>query len=585
MRKSIVLICVYFGEFPYYFSLFKKSAKYNKDINWIIFTDVEETHEEGNIKFINFNLGMFNKLATEKMNLNINLSNSYKLCDFKLAYGKIFEDYVADYDFCGHCDLDVIWGDIRKFIPNELMYRNDLITTDSRYISGVFSIYKNKERFKNIYKNLNDDYEKLIHSEDYEGLDEVSFDIVLKKYPKLRIFNGHKCGGGTICLQRYGKNRTPARWDNGKVIVESYLKDYPGQKSFCGFGAETMLFHIREKLHWHYVDLETGYIDTYKKASNKGMDLFFKLKELKDFNLSTDATYTGDFPAQFSPANAEKMDKLLLIHTAVGGRHMCHRNYFHWTTEVMPHLLNAIEQARDERCKIAFYTIGKTVKSLYFLKEKDYGVKHIKQFIESIGIEDRILPLEEGHNYKIKEILIYENFRYVGGKIWSANEKIKSIRDFVLSKLPKDFLKYKRIYAARNITSTSWRTVSEEAESIILSKGFKKLHMEDYSVFEQAAMFNYADVIVSPHGAQLANLIYCKDGAKIIEISNGYNYKCFPRLAEKTVDVNINYTYAPEEGIVFEGSDTKFKKNKGEKIYPCLKKIEELLNDCDILKV
>ena len=54
--KSIVLVSVYFGELPYYFSLFKESANYNKDVNWIIFTDVEETHEEENIKFINFTL-------------------------------------------------------------------------------------------------------------------------------------------------------------------------------------------------------------------------------------------------------------------------------------------------------------------------------------------------------------------------------------------------------------------------------------------------------------------------------------------------------------------------------------------------
>ena len=135
--KSIVLVSVYFGELPYYLSLFKESANYNKDVNWIIFTDVEETHEEENIKFINFTLKEFNKLASQKMALDINIQKPYKLCDFKPAYGKIFEDYLEAYDFWGHCDLDIIWGDIRKFIPEKVLEENDIILiTGSLYLAG-----------------------------------------------------------------------------------------------------------------------------------------------------------------------------------------------------------------------------------------------------------------------------------------------------------------------------------------------------------------------------------------------------------------------------------------------------------------
>ena len=36
---KVVLITMYFGKLPNYFSLFLKSCEKNKDFNWLIFTD------------------------------------------------------------------------------------------------------------------------------------------------------------------------------------------------------------------------------------------------------------------------------------------------------------------------------------------------------------------------------------------------------------------------------------------------------------------------------------------------------------------------------------------------------------------
>ena len=50
---------------------------------------------------------------------NINwggVNSPYKLCDYKPVYGLIFDEDLQDYDFWGHCDVDLIFGDIRKFI-------------------------------------------------------------------------------------------------------------------------------------------------------------------------------------------------------------------------------------------------------------------------------------------------------------------------------------------------------------------------------------------------------------------------------------------------------------------------------------
>jgi hypothetical protein len=533
--KSIVLISVYFGKFPYYFSLFKKSAKANKDVDFVIFADEEEEFEEDNIKVIKLNSKQFAELASEKLGLPINPPKPYKLCDFKPAYGKIFEDYFKEYDFWGHSDIDLIWGDIRKFIPDEILEENDIVSANPVYLSGVFSIYKNTERLKNIYKNFRENYDTLIRAKEYEQLDEVDYSIINERIPNLKIFTQHRCGGGKLDLQRHGKDREGgAHWEKGKMIVESYLTDYPGQKVFCGFGAETMFFHVREKAHWHHVDVGKARIDTLRRDSHRCRtnskcsheELFFTLSNHNNFKIN-----------QSSPGPSKNLDKLILIHSILRGSSPDQaagkriHNYFHWLKDCMPHLLNALEKTKDETCKIALFSCSKESGQIHYLNQKDFETKFIKQYIDLLGIEERILPIERLENYEIESAIIYENFHRIQGVKRTPDENIKNIRDFSLGMKDKDFPVYKKIYAARK----GLRTISEESESMILSHGFEKLYMEDFSVLEQATIFNNADVIVSPHGAQLANLIFCKDQSRIIELSNGYNYPCFPDTAIKVM--------------------------------------------------
>ena len=44
----------------------------------------------------------------------ISLERPYKLCDYKPSYGEVFKDELAGYDFWGNCDIDLVWGNIKK---------------------------------------------------------------------------------------------------------------------------------------------------------------------------------------------------------------------------------------------------------------------------------------------------------------------------------------------------------------------------------------------------------------------------------------------------------------------------------------
>ncbi len=152
---KIIIIVPYFGKTPGWIDYFIKSCSYNPEINWLLFSDIIiKSWLPKNVHLEKADIEDFNKLATSKLNLPINIINLYKLCDFKPAFGHIFYDYIRDFDFWGYCDLDLIFGKISNFIK-EFHFKNfDIITTRKEYMAGHFTLYKNNFNTNQLYMNI-----------------------------------------------------------------------------------------------------------------------------------------------------------------------------------------------------------------------------------------------------------------------------------------------------------------------------------------------------------------------------------------------------------------------------------------------
>lgn len=128
MTKKVALLICYFGKFPWYSHYFLHSCKYNPDIDFYLISDnVPFSTLPSNVFFIRRTIKDIEKIALKKLGFKININNSYKLCDFKPTYGFLFSELIKAYDFWGCGDIDVIFGDIRKFITNELLNNYDTI--------------------------------------------------------------------------------------------------------------------------------------------------------------------------------------------------------------------------------------------------------------------------------------------------------------------------------------------------------------------------------------------------------------------------------------------------------------------------
>ena len=117
MMIKIAVIIPYFGKFPNYFELFLKSCKMNPTIDWIIFTDSKENyHYPANVRRIETTFEELKSRFQKKFDFKIALDSPYKLCDYKVMTGYLFEDYLEGYDYWGYSDVDMLFGDIRKFL-------------------------------------------------------------------------------------------------------------------------------------------------------------------------------------------------------------------------------------------------------------------------------------------------------------------------------------------------------------------------------------------------------------------------------------------------------------------------------------
>lgn len=145
--NRIAFVVPYFGQFRNYYKFWMRSCYYNPSIDWLVFTDCKVELPPPNVKIILTTLQELRKRIKALYDFPITLDKPYKLCDYKPAYGEIFEQELKGYDFWGYCDEDLIWGNIRNFITEEILDKYDKIGS-----YGHCCLLRNNERMRTLYR-------------------------------------------------------------------------------------------------------------------------------------------------------------------------------------------------------------------------------------------------------------------------------------------------------------------------------------------------------------------------------------------------------------------------------------------------
>lgn len=171
MKKDISIIICYFGMFPKWMPFFINSCLHNQSISFVLFTDQMASEQINNIKIVGFTLRDFCALASNKLHLALSFNTSYKICDFRPAFGRIFEDYLSESKYWGYCDIDILFGNIRKFVGPLVEENFDIISSRREYLSGSFSLFKNSDKVNTLFQKSTD-YQSVFLSEDNRVFDE-----------------------------------------------------------------------------------------------------------------------------------------------------------------------------------------------------------------------------------------------------------------------------------------------------------------------------------------------------------------------------------------------------------------------------
>ena len=126
------MICPYFGDMPEWISNFKLPEGYEM---------ILDLHLEG-----------FKGRVKEKLGIDYpGLPGTGKVWDYRGSLGYLYEEEIKGYDYWGHCDFDVVFGDMNKWLPDKLLCNFDVFSGHDTYVNGCFSLYKNTKEVRELF--------------------------------------------------------------------------------------------------------------------------------------------------------------------------------------------------------------------------------------------------------------------------------------------------------------------------------------------------------------------------------------------------------------------------------------------------
>lgn len=149
--RTIAFLLPFFGKLNTtgYFPLFLRCCAQNPTVDFLFFTDDPTPYAwPDNVKVFPMTLDGVRERLQAVVPFPITLHTPMDLCSFRPAYGEAFAAELAGYDFWGHLDTDLIFGDLRAFLPEERLARYDKL-----YSHGHLTLYRNTPEVNTLYRS------------------------------------------------------------------------------------------------------------------------------------------------------------------------------------------------------------------------------------------------------------------------------------------------------------------------------------------------------------------------------------------------------------------------------------------------
>ena len=137
--------------------------------------------------------------------------------------------------------------------------------------------------------------------------------------------------------------------------------------------------------------------------------------------------------------------------------------------------------------------------------------KFIASILKSLNIEFNFVFLDDDFYYFIDSEF---------PQFLSIIDSIKILKKFLNPETNLE--KSKKIYVTRE--DSNYRKIVNEGDVVTLLRknGYKVINPQLYEIEEQIEIFSNAEKIIAPYGSNLANIIFCKPGTEIFEITPSF---------------------------------------------------------------
>lgn len=238
-------------------------------------------------------------------------------------------------------------------------------------------------------------------------------------------------------------------------------------------------------------------IDGGRVFSNWGVVISPDNCLLDDLN---SGTLAGATDAEKKAAYYGRLPPVKKVEGSVGVLTSFHakRNYYHWMIEMLP--------------KLGEYRDARLHPDRFFAH---YSHSYHRDFLSLLGIEaDRIIAAERYSHIKADRLLAPQ--RLIGPMHPNSAETLhQSMADQSWSEIENSTRL--RIYVSRNQCGA--RRVTNEVELMrkLEPMGFRHVVLEEMPLKEQIQLFQQAEMVVGPHGAGLANVVFSKRSTRLVE--------------------------------------------------------------------
>lgn len=253
----------YMGPLPDYFGYFTATCKSNPSIRFVVINDhISQSYTDANITFMKMNLAELNAFSSQRLGENIQLQSAWKINELKPLFGHIFEEEFKGYDHWGWCDLDIIWGNIRHFLTDELLNTYNVITTQKLWCTGHLTLFRNDDIGKYLYRD-HGNIISLLNDTTYYAFEECC----QRWHGELFSFDEIRSQGLQISM--YDIIRNAEKDGKLRAYFKDIIREHPqpinysyksGKLVDLNNGEEFMYYHlITVKKIWRY------YIPEYQK--------------------------------------------------------------------------------------------------------------------------------------------------------------------------------------------------------------------------------------------------------------------------------------------------------------------------------